>query len=254
MSVSGAPTKFPQLWLPATGCTRQENSRHIRCRFPARSTWRCSASAPPNPLLPTWRCSVTPSSPTSWGSEVVFQLETPAALLLFDRTPRRLWPALAYALARQTAQLITSAPPSASWILHLCHGDLGHEPLAQPDDLVPVVQYLNALHRRLSKLDIPMPQAHIPMCTGTTGPSTNPRFYRALSHLRTGIEVIAGLVDELHPEDSHTALRLVEDELGYRVSAVAAACGLGRRTPRAAVDNALLARDLACANTGHPAV
>jgi hypothetical protein len=189
-----------------------------------------------------------------WGSEVILQLETPAVLVLFDRTPRRLWPALAFALARQTAQLITSAPQSTRWTLHLCYGDLGHEPLAQPADLVPVVQYLNALHRRLTKLDVPMPQAHIPMCTGTTGPPTNPRFYRALSHLRTGIEVIAGLVDETHPDDSRTALRLVEDELGYRVKAVAAACGLGRRSERAAIENALLTRELAHAHTGHPAI
>ncbi|WP_158889000.1 hypothetical protein [Amycolatopsis anabasis] len=187
-----------------------------------------------------------------WGDDVVFQLETPAVLVMFDRTPRQLWPALSFGLAHKTAQLITGAPRSARWILHLCHGDLAHEPLVEPRDLVPAVQFLNALHRRLNRLDYPMPTAHIPMCTGITGPPTEPLFYRALQHLRTGIDIIAGLADELHPEDSRTALHLVESELGHRAIAVAAACGLGRRTTTAAEANAALARELSRIHTDQP--
>src|SRR5207248_221196 len=91
-------------------------------------------------------------------------------------------------------------------------------------------------HKRLQRLRLPMPMptAHIPMCTGTTGPPTDPRFYRALRHLRRDIDVIAGLVDETHSDDSRTALQLTETELDRPVLAVAASCGHGRRTVPAA--------------------
>lgn len=180
-----------------------------------------------------------------WDSEVVFQLETPAVLTLLERTPRQLWRVLAAGLARQVADLITSAPPEIRWILHLCHGDLAHRPLFEPANLAPAVLFLNALERRLAKADYPMPTSHIPMSTGTSAPSTDRMFFRALSHLRTGVDIIAGVVDESHPGESAIALRLAEEELDRPIRTVAAACGLGRRTPDAAVANARLARNLA---------
>ncbi|WP_410659449.1 hypothetical protein [Amycolatopsis sp. lyj-112] len=180
-----------------------------------------------------------------WDSEVVFQLETPAVLALLERTPRQFWRFLAGGLARQVADLITSAPQGARWILHLCHGDLAHRPLFEPANLVPAVLFLNALERRLTKVDYLMPTSHIPMCTGTSAPSTDRMFFRALSHLRTGVDIIAGVVDEGHPGESAIALRLAEEELDRPIRTIAAACGLGRRTPDAAVANARLARALA---------
>jgi hypothetical protein len=187
------------------------------------------------------------------GRQVVFQLETPAVLATLDHTPRPLWPAAVHALAKQVARVIADGSLVAQWRIHLCHGDLGHRPLFSLTDLVPAVQFLNALHKQLQRLRLPMPAAHIPMCTGTDAPSTNPRFYRALRHLRRDIDVIAGLVDENHPEDSRTALQLVETELDRPVIAVAAACGHGRRTVPATAANSALACELAHHTTDTPA-
>ncbi len=186
------------------------------------------------------------------GAQVVFQLETPAVLATLDRTPRPLWPAAVRALAKQVARVFADAPRDATWRIHLCHGDLGHQPLFALTDLVPAVQFLNALHKQLRRLRIPMPAVHIPMCTGTDAPPTDPRFYRALRHLRRDIDVIAGLVDETHPKDSRAALGLVETELDRPVLAVAAACGHGRRLVPEAVANAALACELAHHTTDAP--
>lgn len=185
-----------------------------------------------------------------WGHDVVFQLETVAVMAMFHRTPRPFWPTLAGGLARQAANLISSIPSAARWILHLCYGDLAHQPLFEPVDLSPVVQFCNALQRCLSSRGFPMPPVHIPMCTGISAPPTEPSFYRPLRYLHHDVDVIAGLVDEIHPEDSGLALRLAETELGGRVLAVAAACGHGRRTATAARYNALLATTLA--HTSNP--
>jgi hypothetical protein len=186
-------------------------------------------------------------------NQVVFQLETPAVLATLDRTPRPLWLAAVRALAKQVARVFADGPREATWRIHLCHGDLGHQPLFPLTDLVPAVQFLNALHKQLHRLRIPMPAAHIPMCTGTDAPPTDPRFYRALRHLRRDIDVIAGLVDETHPTKSRAALGLVETELDRPVLAVAAACGHGRRTVPDAVANAALSCELAHHTTDIPA-
>ncbi|WP_329060442.1 hypothetical protein [Amycolatopsis sp. NBC_01480] len=180
-----------------------------------------------------------------WGEEVVFQLETPASLIAFDTAPTALAPLMARFLAGQITRLITDTPREARWILHLCHGDLKHVPLVTPDSLGPAVRLIRALHHRLRTLGETMPPVHIPMCTGTTGPPTDAAFYRALGRLPDDIEVIAGLVDEVNPQDSRRALELAENALGRPVTAVAAACGHGRRTPAATADNTALARSLA---------
>ncbi|KAA9163973.1 hypothetical protein FPZ12_008050 [Amycolatopsis acidicola] len=182
---------------------------------------------------------------TRWPDEVVFQLETPAVLIMFDRTPRQLWHVLAVSLARQVEAMILAAPSDVRWIIHLCYGDLGHKPLVKTVDLIPAVLFLNALDRRLLKSDRAMPRIHLPMCSGTTGPSTDRRFHRPLAHLRRSIQVIAGVVEETQPEDSRRALELVETALDRPALGVAAACGHGRRSPEAAAANTSLARSLA---------
>ncbi|GAA1020547.1 MULTISPECIES: hypothetical protein [Amycolatopsis] len=182
-----------------------------------------------------------------WGDEIVFQLETPASLTLLDRVPRSLQAAAAGLLAEQITRIIRDSPTNAKWILHLCHGDLNHEPLVTPSSLAPAVRIIRALHRQLAQLGLRMPRVHIPMCTGTSAPSTNAAYYRALLRLPDDVEVIAGLVDEHHASESARALELAENALGRPFTAVAAACGHGRRTPDDAEANAVLARELASA-------
>ncbi|QYN18916.1 hypothetical protein [Amycolatopsis sp. DSM 110486] len=182
-----------------------------------------------------------------FGDEVVFQIETPASLIALDQAPRALAPMVAAFLAGQIVRLITDTPREARWILHLCHGDLNHEPVVIPRDLSPAVRLVRAVHRRLTSLGEALPRVHVPMCTGTTGPPTEYGFYRALAWLPKDVEVIAGLIGEHHPGDSRRALDLAENALGRKVTAVAAACGHGRRSPAAAADNAALARELIAA-------
>ncbi|MBN9743604.1 hypothetical protein DMP23_21415 [Amycolatopsis sp. A1MSW2902] len=184
-----------------------------------------------------------------WGDEIVFQLETPATLTLLDRVPRSMQSAAAGLLAEQITRMIRDSPRDATWIVHLCHGDLNHEPLVTPPTLALAVRVIRALHRQLTQLRLPIPRMHIPMCTGTSAPSTNAAYYRALRRLPDDVEIIAGLVDEHHKPESARALELAENALGRPITSVAAACGHGRRTPEDAEANTALARNLA--NTPH---
>lgn len=180
-----------------------------------------------------------------WGDEVVFQLETPATLTLLDRVPRSLQSAAAGLLADQITRIVRDCPADATWVLHLCHGDLNHEPLVTPPNLAPAVRIVRTLHRQLTQLGLTMPRVHIPMCTGTTAPPAHAAYYRTLSKVPDEVKIIAGLVDEHNPSESARALELVENALGRPIAAVAAACGHGRRAPDDAEANAALARGLA---------
>ncbi|MEV5536216.1 hypothetical protein AB0L13_05110 [Saccharopolyspora shandongensis] len=177
--------------------------------------------------------------------EVALQLESPAVLYALHRAPEPARPVIAHLLAFQLARVIVSAPSSARWTLHLCHGDLGHVSLFGPEDLGPAVLVINALAARLRVFGRRMPAVHIPMAHGDQPPLADTAAYAPLRGLVRGIEVIAGCVDERQPELSAQALSLAEAALGQRVAGVAAACGHGRRTPAEAVANLELAARLA---------
>ncbi|MER5393697.1 hypothetical protein [Saccharopolyspora sp. NPDC002686] len=181
----------------------------------------------------------------SHGSEVTFQLESPAVLYVMHRAPAAARRAAARLLAHQLARLITAAPRSARWTLHLCYGDLGHHALFRPAGLRSAVQVINALATRLRHVGHPLPAMHIPLAHGDQPPSSSATSYAPLRDLARGVEVIAGCVDEHHPELSARALRHTEAALGQPVAAVAAACGHGRRTPEEARLNLELAERLA---------
>lgn len=178
-----------------------------------------------------------------WGDRVQLQLETPAVLIAYHRTPRAAWPALTADLVRQVGGVLAAAP-HVRWVLHLCYGDLGHVPVFTPTDLEPAVEFLNALSDAALERRTPMPVVHLPVTHGDAAPPTDPAFYGALRRLRRGVAVIAGVVAENHPEETRRALDLVEDALGGPVAGVAAACGYGRRTLAAAAANMALAVEL----------
>ncbi|XVV00596.1 hypothetical protein ACQPW3_24555 [Actinosynnema sp. CA-248983] len=179
-----------------------------------------------------------------WGDRVQFQLETPAVLVAYHLTPPEAWPGLTEGLVAQVAEVL-AAVPRGRWVLHLCYGDLGHEPVFMPTNLDAAVVFLNALADHQAARRLPMPIAHVPVTAGSAPPPTDPHFYDALHRLRPGVEVIAGVVAEDHPRESAEALALMLDTLDRPVVAVAAACGYGRRTPTAAAANMALAADLA---------
>lgn len=185
-----------------------------------------------------------------WGERIQFQLDTPAVLVSYCRTPREAWPDLTRRLVCQATKVLDAAP-HGRWVVHLCYGDLGHQPVFMPTDLEPAVTFVNALADYETSRQLPVPTVHLPVTTGDAAPPTDPEFYRALRGLRRGVKVIAGVVAESHPKASREALDLVEDALGCPVSGVAAPCGYGRRTPEAAAANLELAVLLASA-AGHP--
>ncbi|NUT99645.1 MAG: hypothetical protein HOY78_47305, partial [Saccharothrix sp.] len=179
-----------------------------------------------------------------WGVRVQFQLETPVVLVSYHRTARAEWPVLTGRLVGQVAEVLATVP-RGRWVLHLCYGDLGHEPVFTPTDLDAAVVFLNALADHQAGHRVPMPTVHLPVTAGDAAPPTDPAFFAALGGLRRGVEVIAGVVAEDHPAESRVALDLVERALGRPVAGVAAACGYGRRTPTAAAANLSLAAALA---------
>lgn len=179
-----------------------------------------------------------------WGDRVQFQLETPAVLLRYHLTPRPDWPTLTDELVHQVADVLSSAS-SVPWVLHLCYGDLERHPLFEPEHLEAPVMFLNALLEECHARDIAMPLVHLPVAHGSAAPATSAEFFTALSRLRRGIDVIAGVVAEDHPAASRTALALFTDALGGPVAGVAAGCGLGRRSRAAAAANIALAAAMA---------
>ncbi|MFJ6671487.1 hypothetical protein ACIQMJ_10315 [Actinosynnema sp. NPDC091369] len=179
-----------------------------------------------------------------WGDRLQLQLETPAVLVAYHLTPREAWPALTADLTRQVAGVLSAATVSR-WVLHLCYGDLEHVPVFTPTDLVPAVLFLNGLADVLAERRAPMPTVHLPVTSGDSPPPTDPAFYAGLRDLHPGVEVIAGVVAEDHPDQTREALRLVAGALGRPLAGVAAACGYGRRTEEAAAANLSLAARLA---------
>ena len=179
------------------------------------------------------------------GEEVVVQLESPAVMVAYDRAPRVLWPVVTWWLARHSGSIVAAAPPHTRFIFHKwCHGDLGHKPITRLRDLAPFVAFSNALARRLVRVERALPALHVALCDGETPPSVDPVDYTPLAELDEGFELIAGLVDERHPESSRVALRLTEQAIKRRVYAVSASCGLGRRTEADAAANIALAVEL----------
>lgn len=180
----------------------------------------------------------------TWGDRVQLQLETPAVLVAYHQTSREAWPMLTRDLSGQVAEVLRTSPRTR-WVLHLCYGDLEHVPVFTPTDLEPAVEFLNGLADLLAERRLPMPTVHLPMTSGDSPPPTDPGFFAALRRLRRGVDVIAGVVAEAHPEATRRALDLAVDALGTPVVGVAAACGYGRRTPEAAAANLELAAALA---------
>lgn len=179
------------------------------------------------------------------GDEVVIQLESPAVMVVYDRAPRALWPLATRWLARRSAEIVAAAPPHTRFIFHKwCHGDLGHKPITRLHNLRPLVAFSNAVARRLVRAGRTLPALHVALCDGESPPPVDAAEYRPLVKLDEGFEFIAGLVDERHPESSRAALRLVESAIGRPVHAIAAGCGLGRRTEAEAEANIALAIQL----------
>jgi hypothetical protein len=169
------------------------------------------------------------------GDQVLFQIEVPAELVFMTKAPGPVRPAMAGWLGGIVANLAGQSPGGSRFGVHLCLGDLGHQALGRLRDTGPLVQLANAICSRWPG-GRSLEYIHAPLAAGEDPPPADPAFYRPLQRLalpeRT--RFVAGLlhegrsVDELRP-----ILADVESLLGRWVD-VAAACGLGRRSPEAA--------------------
>ena len=184
------------------------------------------------------------------GADLLWQLESPSVLISMNMV--RWLPGgpvvVARLLARQVGGLLCRFPTDAAVILHLCYGDYKHTEWFSPRSLAPAVAFLNRLAVVLDRAGRPLPPVHVPCAYGAHPAPTTERFYRPLRRLDRRWRLIAGNVSEADTEASATSLRLFEEAAGRPVYAVAAACGLGRRTP----DQAAQAVDAMIATAASP--
>jgi hypothetical protein len=170
------------------------------------------------------------------GDDVLFQVEVPAESVLAARAPARARPALAAMLARQISALAMGAPEGASFGLHLCLGDMNHRALGTITDAAPLVALANAVASRWPGRR-PLRYVHMPLAAADNPPSTDAAFYAPLAGLRLDPDTrfVAGFAHEdQDPADQFRVRRLIEDAVGHPVD-ISNSCGLGRRTPDAAL-------------------
>lgn len=164
------------------------------------------------------------------GDRVIFQLESPFALLSMVKAQqlRAQW-AVAPLIARQLAGTIARMQEiGADVIVHLCYGDYNHKALLTPRDLTPAVKLLNHTARQLNTRGIPLPPVHIPCAYAAEPAPLDEAFYAPLRRLSPDWRVIAGVVSPNSREDSVRALELFEAASNRTAYAVSTACGLGR--------------------------
>jgi hypothetical protein len=180
------------------------------------------------------------------GSDVIFQLELPAELVLVTKAPAVLRPAIAGLLAAGVAKLAAAAPRGARFGVHLCVGDLRHKALGRLRDARPVTLLANAIAAAWPA-GRSLEYVHVPLAAGDAPAPLDGAFYAPLAGLRlpAATRFAAGFVHEERSLDElRSTLCLVEESYGGAVD-VASACGFGRQnadTARACIDLASMLR------------
>jgi hypothetical protein len=164
------------------------------------------------------------------GGDVVFQLETPAALISMVMAGDAAAGDTARQLAATTIQLPAAVPAGTRFGVHLCLGDLNHKSMVGMRDIAPAVLVANELAAAWPS-DRTLEFIHVPFAAAEEPPTFDPAFYQPLTQLDIpqSVRFIAGCIHESLSSDQQVELlRLIEDRAGREVD-VAAACGLGRR-------------------------
>jgi hypothetical protein len=162
--------------------------------------------------------------------DIVFQIETVAALIAVAQAPDAAQQHVAEQLAAALIAIPASAPEGTTFGFHLCLGDFNHEAYGHMRDARPLVLLANAIAnawpegRRLEYI-------HVPFAAAKEPPIEDLAFYEPLRELRLPADVrfIAGFLHESLELDAHKELLArIEERVGREVD-VASACGLGRR-------------------------
>jgi hypothetical protein len=172
---------------------------------------------------------------TEAGSDVAFQIEIPAELVMVARMPQPLRPLVARMMGRPVADLARRAPEGARFGLHLCLGDMNHRALGQMSNTGPLVALTNAILKAWPA-GRPLEYVHAPFAAAEKPPPTDPGWYAPLRQLRLPADTrfVAGIAHE--DQDLAAQRKIVQliDELVGRRVGISTSCGLGRRTPDAA--------------------
>ena len=168
------------------------------------------------------------------GPGTLFQIEVPAELVLLAKAPPQVRPALAKVLARPTIGLAAGSAPGTRFAVHLCLGDMNNKAFGTMSDVSPLTLLSNAIVAGWPA-DRPLDLIHAPFAAADHPATTDPSFYEPLQDLvvPVGTRFAAGFAHESQSIDDQRSIRgLIEGHLGGEVT-IAAACGLGRRTPEA---------------------
>jgi hypothetical protein len=166
---------------------------------------------------------------------IVIQLDLPATLSLVARAPAALRRAAAQWAGSSVVRLIARMPKHTRVGLHLCVGDLAHQPMIVPQDAAPVTALANAICRQWPA-GRHLEYVHAAFAAGPVPPSTDGAWYAPLRGLRlpSSTRFVVGILHEHVGDDDLAAILAAIDTALDRQVDVAAACGLGRRTVEAA--------------------
>ena len=239
--VAAARSASPEFAALRAGMTQAQDRPRLQVGIPGDTDLALFTFGPTGPVrhLRPFTEALAITMHQVWellGDDALFQIEVPAELVLLARAPARARAAAAALLARRIAALAQGAPEGARFGVHLCLGDMNHRALGQLTDTAPVVLLANALAARWPA-GRPLEYVHVPLAAADNPPTEDAAFYQPLSGLRLGPEVrlIAGFAHEDQDPAAQFRIRgVVEDAVGRPVG-ISTSCGLGRRTPAAAL-------------------
>jgi hypothetical protein len=168
---------------------------------------------------------------TITGPSTLFQIEVPAELVLLAKAPAAARPALAKLLAKTITGLAAAAAAGTRFGVHLCLGDMNNRAFGTMTDVSPMVLLANAVLRGWPE-GRPLEVLHAPFAAADRPATTDAAFYAPLAGLALPADVrfAAGFAHESQSLADQMLIRSIIDDLTQREVAIAAACGLGRRS------------------------
>lgn len=167
--------------------------------------------------------------------EVVFQLEATAEMSLALRSPNFLRRRMVRSLGRRIAGLTTLAPAGTRFGVHLCTGSFQNRSERKMKTAAPMVALANAVVEAWPKNQT-LEYLHGPLASSDEPAPAEEDFYKPLTELElpTNVPFYAGLVHEKQSLDDQRRILNWTRTHARNLGGIAAACGLGRRSPEEA--------------------